>query len=267
MLVLSTALAGGVFAGDDQPGYAGLRWKDLKSTHFIIFHLDSAVPAREISRASETYYHHIAKQLGYQRIKNFWLFENRCAIYIYPDRKTFQTYEPEAPSWSGGFADYKKRRIVSYAGSENFAKTTLPHELAHLILAEYLGAEADLPMWLNEGVALSQEGIRRAHLEDMVWGSFQSRTFIPVSKLAQMRVTLAKHHGDVELYYAESALLVEHLLRNSRSGEFTTFCRNLRDGFAVDDALFRSYGERLKSLEHLEESFMADLASRFQKQS
>jgi len=238
-------------------------WKELKGQHFVIYHAGPPQVADGIMRAAERYYERIAKNLGYQRLENFWLFDDRCRIYIYPSREKFHQNQPQAPEWSGGYADYERHRIISFADSEHFLTTALPHEIAHLILRDYLGAEADLPMWLDEGVALSQEERRRGKLESLVWSSFQERSFIPISKLTKMRVRLSRHHSKVQLYYAQSALLVDFLIRNSKSGEFVKFCRGLRDGFTVDQALKRAYSGRLKSVVQLEKSFLRDLASQF----
>lgn len=237
-------------------------WKELKGEHFIVYHSSTAAQAEDILRAAERYYKRIAKNLGYSRTDDFWLFDNRCNIYIYPSKELFHQYQPQAPEWSAGFADYVKRQILGFIGNDTFSKTVLPHEIAHLILKDYLGTSANLPAWIDEGIALSQEELRRKELEKLVWSSFQDRTFIPIFKLAEMRVVLSKHYSEVKLYYAQAALLVDYLIRQSRKDQFVIFCKQLRDGSTLDQALARAYGERLKSTQHLEKAFLDELASR-----
>jgi len=241
-------------------------WLELKGTHFIVYYGGEKPDAAKIMRSAEHYYKKIAKNLGYERLHNFWLFDGRCRIYVYPSRELFHQFQPQAPAWSGGFAEYEEKKIIGFIDGPDFVKTALPHEIAHLILRDYLdsrGTSGNVPMWLDEGVALSQETLRRPALEEMVWKSFQNRTFIPIDKLTNMRVALAKHHSEVELYYAQAALLIDFLMKRSRKNEFVEFCRALRDGLEVDQALSRGYNGRLKSVEQLEGAFLRDLSGQF----
>ena len=238
-------------------------WQELKGAHFIVYYVEVESGAAKVLRAAERYYGRIARNLGYERRENFWLFDERCQIYVYPNRELFRQFQPQAPAWSGGFADYEKKQIIGYLDSADFLTTALPHEIAHLILRDYLGKGVEVPMWVDEGVALSQEEIRRSQLEELVWKSFNDRTFIPIEKLTTMRVELAKHHEEVKLYYAQAALLIEFLMEHSRKNEFIEFCRGFRDGLDADQALARGYHGRLKSVKQLEGAFLNNLSGQF----
>ncbi len=72
--------------------------------------------AKEVLRQAEKYYLRIAHDLGYARYENFWVWDKRVKIYIYPDKDSF-SQESSSPEWAVGLADYKKKTIMSYVWS------------------------------------------------------------------------------------------------------------------------------------------------------
>ncbi len=68
---------------------AEVEWFQIRSEHFIVYcnkeHEDFA---KKVSHKAEKYYHSIAEDLGYVRYANFWKWENRGKIFIYPDNNS-----------------------------------------------------------------------------------------------------------------------------------------------------------------------------------
>ena len=113
-------------------------WKELKGDHFIIYYASEDKFPSEVLRKAESYYQQISSDLGYQRYSNFWQWENRVRIYVYPTREEFLTQTGQ-PNWSYGVANYTEKEIRSYLWSEGFMDALLPHEMTHLIFRDYVG--------------------------------------------------------------------------------------------------------------------------------
>ncbi|MEK0431427.1 MAG: hypothetical protein RL139_1231 [Gemmatimonadota bacterium] len=77
-------------------------------------------------------------------------------IAIAPDHRTFRAWVgPSAPEWGAAIA-FPDRRLIVLQGRDAGAdagepRQTLRHEVAHLALAEAVGA--DIPRWFDEGYA------------------------------------------------------------------------------------------------------------------
>ena len=63
-----------------------VEWKELSSDHFIIYYSGDRKFAKGVADKAEYYYRRIAADLGYPRYSNFWTWDNRAKIYIYPDQ-------------------------------------------------------------------------------------------------------------------------------------------------------------------------------------
>jgi hypothetical protein len=85
-------------------------WKEVSGEHFIIYYFNNDSFAKEISYKAEDYYKRIASDLGYPRYSEFWLWDKRVKIYIYPDHASFLKATGQ-PEWSHGTADYKNKSI------------------------------------------------------------------------------------------------------------------------------------------------------------
>ena len=92
-------------------------WQELKSDHFIVYFAQDKAFADDVLRKAEEDYDRIASDLGYARYSNFWTWSNRVRIYIYPDHASYVKDSGEA-EWSEGMADYEKKEIHTYSGSQ-----------------------------------------------------------------------------------------------------------------------------------------------------
>ena len=81
-------------------------WDEKTSTHFRVFYRHDSAFASAVLQYAEYYYRQIALDLGLthvlQRDHVPWLWENRCQIYLYPDRQAY-VQATGAPAWSGRF--------------------------------------------------------------------------------------------------------------------------------------------------------------------
>ncbi|MCM8796248.1 MAG: hypothetical protein NC928_06165, partial [Candidatus Omnitrophica bacterium] len=113
-------------------------WQELKGEHFLVYFTQDKKFAQEVLNKAEVYYQRIASELGYPRYSEFWLWDKRVKIYIYPDHTSF-LQATQQPQWSYGMADYKNKQIISFLWSKGFLESLLPHEIAHLIFRDFVG--------------------------------------------------------------------------------------------------------------------------------
>jgi len=223
-------------------------WDTLKGKHFIVSHQGNAAFAAEVLHRAELYYDSIVQQLGFKRVDNFWLWERRARIKLYASRQAF-IESTGAPDWATAKANVRDRTIESFGNSRVFLESRLPHEMAHLFFREYIGFTGAVPLWLDEGVAQ--------------WCEFEPgpstppalRKWIPLRVMTTMTVNEIMDVDRAQLFYRESASVVEYLVTTYGKGAFTKFCRQLRDGKRLDRALRFTYPNTISTLELLEQQW------------
>jgi hypothetical protein len=228
----------------------------VKSDHFQVFYLEDRAFASEVSRTAERLYTAINAELGFDRVVkkehlSFWLWEDRCQIYLYRTRAEF-VRSTGAPTWSAGFVNYRDRIIHSYNGAETFLDSTLQHELAHILFREYVGLDnPNVPRWLDEGVAQYAERDRRERALEFVREGLQRDRYFPFIDFHGMRLRPADGEAAV-LYYRQAVSVVHFFIARYGSSRFIDFCSNLRDGYSIERALSFATGGSIDSLEDLE---------------
>ncbi len=233
---------------------AGLaqEWQVERSRHFIIYHqgVSSGYLNRLASKA-EGYYRNITRDLGFQRF-DFWLWDSRCEIFLYRDQQAYLE-EEESISWSRAHVNVIEKKIITYAGQENFFETILPHEMAHIIFREFVGFDKRLPLWLDEGVAMLAEADCSQRLL-FAKNLASSGNHIPLRELSDIRNYSSI---DPDVFYSQAASVVDFLLNRYGKQNFVNFCRQLRDRDNWLEALRRAYG--FNSLEELEAGWLDSL--------
>lgn len=248
-------------------------WQELKGDHFLAYFTRDEVFAREVLNKAEVYYQRISSDLGYPRYTEFWTWDKRVKIYIHPDRDSFSKATNE-PGWSEGMADYKNKQIISYAWSKGFTDSLLPHEIAHLIFRDFVGFKGEVPLWLDEGVAQWEENANRERIKSMAKELYRKdlllsledmmrldiRRYVSTDKI-YIRSTLSKDKEKVALiisgdtlintYYLQSVSLVGFLIERYGTYSFAGFCRQLRDGGKLEEALNQAYPD-IHSLKEFE---------------
>jgi hypothetical protein len=282
---------------ESSPVQSSAQWQEIKGDHFIICYLpstakpaDSDYPgdiarfAEDVAHSAERYYIRIAADIGYARSSEFWTWDNRVRIYIYPDHASYVT-SGSFPSWSQGAADYTKKQISSYAFSRDFLSLILPHELAHLIFRDFVGFKGEVPRWIDEGVAQWEEDAKRAQLRRFVTTLYNKDALLSIADMMKLQIdvvgkmeglhikSIITKNGTrgvlfltgeslVSTYYAQSVSLVGFLIERYGSDDFAHFCRQLRDGKSLEEALSDVYPRSISNLEDFEEQWRKYLAEK-----
>lgn len=250
-------------------------WRELSAEHFIVYFSEDKEFASAVANKAEVYYRRIASELGYPRYSEFWTWENRVKIYIYPSHTAYLKATAQ-PKWSEGMADYKNKKIISYTWGQGFVESLLPHEIAHLIFRDFVGFKGEIPLWLDEGVAQWSEEARRKQLKAMALHSFNNDSLLLLEDMMKMdirnitemdkvhiRATRTKKgepgvlfmssENLINAYYLQAASLVGFLIERYGSTNFAVFCRELRDGKTIEQALKSAYPSHLRNLQEFED--------------
>ncbi len=251
-------------------------WFLYNSDHFIINYTGKDDKfAKEVALKAEDYYRDIADDLGYARTSNFWTWDKRVKIFAYPDHAAFLQGTGQ-PEWSEGMADYTRKEISSYQGSPSFLDSILPHEMGHLIFRDFVGFKGEVPLWLDEGVAQRCEFAKRGQIKalakeyrkkniflmlddlmrtDIRMVTSKTRVYIKSVRVKddQLGILFVSGQSLVNTFYLQAASIVFFLIDKYGSDNFANFCRELRDGKNVEDALRFTYPTQVRTIRDLED--------------
>ena len=220
---------------------AGIKdFSEEKSDHFVVYFKD--IPGDFVANVleyCERYYEELTEKLGFKRF-DYWTWEKRAKVYIYPDKETFEK-ETKQPGWAGGVASYAEKTIWTFPHESGFFDTLLPHEIGHIVFREVVGSHNNVPLWLEEGVASYLEQAKRIGAEKTALDALMDKTFISYKTLEKIDELTLRTMGDVNLFYAESTCLVNYLIEKYGIEAFNNFCQKLKDGKSLDDALSFAY--------------------------
>ena len=258
--------------------YSQTLWEQIRSEHFIVYFYESNQEfAEAVSIAAEEYYKSVAEELGYVRYSNFWKWDKRVKIYIYPDHKSYLLGSRQQ-SWSHGMANYSDKYIMSYVLGQNFLDRLLVHEITHIIFRDFVGFKSEIPLWLDEGIAQWEEKtarqIKMTRVHEMAKQKLllsldvmmnvdvrriESKSKIKVSSLHSLEdeKMMLELTGDsfVNIYYLQAFSIVGFLMTRYGPERFIVFSRQLRDGKNITEALQFAYPTQIRSLDMLEQEW------------
>ena len=126
-------------------------------------------------------------------------------------------------------------------GEIDWAKEVIPHELAHLVIAEQvfncLGTE--LPTWLSEGLAVSTEGPISDYDQKLM------ETALERGSLPMLRTLTAGFPSDSQKAsqaYAMSGAVVRFMLAEYGPEKLASLLSAIQSGLRIDQALLKVYG-------------------------
>jgi len=229
-------------------------WKEHKCQHFIIYYKDVPIEfVKTVEQMSERYYREITENLGFTRYKG-WSWDDRAKIYIYDNSEDYVKSGKQA-RWSHGVTSPRDREIRTFPAAVGFFDTTLPHELTHIIFREFIGFKARIPLWFEEGIAMYQEKAKRWGAHDTVRKAIENGDFKTLEELSLIRLRARTNKDLVDLFYAESASVVNFLFNEYGRQRFVRLCRKLKDGGPFEWALDSVY-VRFKNINDLNKAWV-----------
>jgi hypothetical protein len=135
-------------------------------------------------------------------------------IFIYASSEDLQsTLTFIGQNWVSGYADPALGSIVvslpPAIGQPLDIQRLIPHEVAHIILSRFMGAEFEyLPAWLNEGISSQMELFSLPEYDLTLDRAYEARELIPITHLCE---TIPPDEELALLAYAQSDSLVEYI--------------------------------------------------------
>ncbi len=214
-------------------------WHEVKAEHFIVYYKNASARFVEntVSRAEEDY-KATATSLGFTRYKG-WTWNGRVKIYIYDNAEDYKA--SSGLGWSAGSVQTRSKVISAYPSAHGFFDSTLPHEIGHIIFRDFVGEDAAVPLWLEEGVAMFQEESGRWGSDDEVRRIMEENKFISLADLTGLELNRNSDPELVRIFYVEAASLVSFLLDEGEMYRFARLCRELKSGTRFEWALKKAY--------------------------
>ncbi len=227
--------------GGSQEFVQAREWETSKGSHFIVYYRWD-IPedfVNTIQDSAEDNYRSVLENLGVSSYQG-WAWEKPVLIYVYRDQEDYIKNGGQA-GWSHGAAVVSTKTIRTFPSDEGFFDSLLPHELGHIVLHEYLGDYVDIPSWFDEGVAMYQEKAKRVGANKLVREALSNGQFITLSQLSDMRLYVNSDRKTVELFYAESASIVNFMISELGKNNFYRLCRSLKQRTRLSEALSEIY--------------------------
>ncbi len=229
-------------------------WQERKGNHFIVYYKNAPLDFIEsVEEMAEYYYEEITRDMGFTRYKG-WTWDERAKIYIYDNVEDFQQVG-EYAMWAEGVASSRQRVIRSFPAAHGFFDSTLPHEMGHIIFREFVGFKARIPIWFEEGIAMYQEKGRRWGANDTVRQAIKDGKFMSLKDMTSMQLSGRINTETIQLFYAESASIVNYIMDELGQQRFVNLCRKLQGG-DLFEWVFASVYVRFKDLDALNKAWV-----------
>ncbi len=129
--------------------------------------------------------------------------------------------------------------IVLLHGTHQDVDSTIAHELTHVVVG--LATEnpyADIPAWLNEGLAMYNEGKLRSGNDQALKKGIRENRLLSVRSLTAP----TGNPAEVNLFYGEVYSVVDFLLKTYGKEKMSQLLEVFQEGSLADDALMKVYG-------------------------
>ena len=169
-------------------------------------------------------------------------------LYIYADQNALLGSMIFPQDWSGGvaFTSYGCIAIAISSSNLDWGKEAIAHELTHLITAQMtLNPYNDIPTWLDEGLAMYNQGPLDSTFVASLQAAIQANQLISVRSLSS---PFSAYSNISYLDYAESYSIINYLISTYGKDRMSALLDAFRQGSTYDGALQKVYGLNMDSL-------------------
>ena len=169
-------------------------------------------------------------------------------IYLYSDANDLRGSMIFPQEWTGGVAFTRFGTIAIGISPFNvtWGKRAIAHELTHLINQQMtLNPYNELPVWLEEGLAMYNEGPMQSEFESALKRGIDGNRLLSLQTLSS---PFSSYADQSFLAYAESRSVVDYLIRTYGRDKMFQLLETFRQGSTYDGALRKVYGLDTDSL-------------------
>lgn len=163
-------------------------------------------------------------------------------IYIYANTQDLRGSMIFPAEWTGGVAFTQFAIIAIGISPSNLAwgETAIAHELTHLAVHQMTrNPYAGLPTWLDEGLAVLNEGTPDPGMLSTLNRAISSDSLISLRSLSS---PFSAYSDAASLSYAESYSVVSYLVGTFGQPKMAELLETFKSGSGYDDAFERVYG-------------------------
>lgn len=168
--------------------------------------------------------------------------EKLVKIFVYASANDLRGSMIFPQEWTGGaaFTEFDTIVIGISPGNIDWGKEALVHELTHMVVHQAVFSPyGQLPTWLDEGLAMYNEGELSFSLQSRLDEAAKADSLISVRSLCS---SFSAEPEAAYLSYAESYSLVEYLLINYGQDKMLKLLTLFKEGSTYDEALSQVYG-------------------------
>jgi hypothetical protein len=240
---------------DEAPPEAPSGFAMERTRHFVIYEEGPEVSKNLIENMENLHGNIMLDLVAFSP----WTRDRKVFVYFTNNQDTYPRMTGR-PAWSGGTASLSERKIYLFKSEEAFG--ILAHELTHIYFDSFFPSDRSSPLWLSEGMATyvqSERGYSTprwlAHNLALLGkgGGFKLADLVRIENMQ------GADDDNVRLWYAQSYSVVRFLSKMKAGEAFYLFCKRLRDGLPVHQALFQAYGMPYNKLSSLEYAWRYDL--------
>lgn len=216
----------------------------IETTEHFVVRAYNATLAKLVAKESESSLTRICSEVLQEQD-----YPHSVEVYIWPDQKSYRDNAPgKSNEWAGGAFTLRQektqtvRRIDLMQLDDDLAFDTalldrvLPHEMCHLVLAEYFG-QAKCPLMVNEGLAMMSEAVISSANIVQAGVALGGEKKLGIHELLTMERCDSKNAA---VFYAESYSLVSFIHARLTKPQFAEMLTHLKNGCPVDEALQRA---------------------------
>lgn len=163
-------------------------------------------------------------------------------IYIYASSKDLQGAMIYPNEWTGGvaFTQYNIIAIGIGPSDLSWGEGAMSHELTHLVIHQVtFNPYNDLPVWLNEGLAMYSEGPLSDQFTQPLKSAISHNSLLSVRSIAS---PFSAETNKATLSYAESFTLIDYLVKQFGSNKMLNLLDTFKEGSTYDGAFQKVYG-------------------------
>ncbi len=202
------------------------KWRKITTDHFVVYHHNNKVGKAVATMAEKTYWK-LFRNLG---CKTHW--HKRCQIYIHPSKQYFLKAS-SLKGWTGGSHQIIKsqgalseHRIQSFQTQSGLVQSIIPHEVTHAMVAHRTRYRGELPLWINEGLAmLSEPEAVREYYSRKVSENVKLNQHFRINKFVKMDEY--PEADQVQSFYAQCYSLTNFLVKRKGMKKFLSFVEEL----------------------------------------
>lgn len=168
--------------------------------------------------------------------------DDPIVVYLYEESSDLRASIPGAPAWAGGiaFPEYSTVLVVANESYADYGRLTVRHELGHLVIQRFtFNCLTDLPVWLDEGLAMRAEGEENPDLMAELEAAIADDRLLTIH---QIESAFSVYRDRAKLSYAESYSIVRFLIDTYGQEKMLDLLTAFREGSTPDEAFTQVYG-------------------------